>query len=182
MGKRGPTGTPDKIKALRGSWRAKKPKDTTPPSGGDVPVSTRKRHPNAPTWLSIRSEKDTTPSGRDIWNNLAPGLFIHGLLTDADIFTFGRYCETLALWLKTAAALKAGMIRDVYDGKTIDDDGRQVPVSYEDRPEVSRLIRLGESLNRLEAKFGLDPSSRANLPTVEQERKPGTDALSRGLG
>lgn len=102
-----------------------------------------------PPWLTQR--------GKLVWKELAPLLSKRGVLTDADLNAFGRYCNCCADW------------RDTYDQKkekgtdliVRDEEGKVtgvVPLPY-----VKRLREHEVMLLKYEQEFGLTPSSRSRI-------------------
>ena len=147
MGRRGVQPTPTTILKLRGSSRARGRKGEVEPDS---------KRPRCPSWLP--------EIGKQVWARLSKQLYALGLLTSVDEDALARYCAAYSLWRETLASLA--------DGKTVlpirDENG--VVVSYKDKPEVGRLIKLTEQLNRLGREFGLSPAARAGLSSGEAKK------------
>lgn len=147
MGRRGPQPTPTATLKVRGSWLARERKGEVDPDP---------KRPRCPVWLP--------EIGKQAWARLSKQLHALGLLTSVDEDALARYCAAYALWRETLASLA--------DGKTVlpirDENG--VVVSYKDKPEVGRLIKLTEQLNRLGREFGLSPAARAGLSSGEAKK------------
>ena len=147
MGRRGPPKTPTTILAARGSWRAK--------------VRSEEPHPECvrpvcPQWL--------TAEARKIWQLIVPLLAEMKLLGAIDRQALARYCTIYTMWRAAAEIIETlGPTAPAYDK-----DGNEI--GYQDRPEVARMIRLGDQLTRLEGRYGMTPSDRANLAGSANQR------------
>ena len=76
-----------------------------------------------------------------------------GVLTQIDGNSLERYCETFVRWREMRDFLREqGYIQ--YNLRSGEEKLR---------PQVNLEIKLNEILTRMESKFGLDPSSRANM-------------------
>ena len=91
-----------------------------------------------PSWVSAEA--------RATWRRVVAGLRAFGILRPADATALGRYCELWVLWRRLLAARDASPVND--------------PTTI--RLE-RRALKVGESLLRLEAAFGMNPASRARL-------------------
>ncbi len=149
MGTRGPQPTPTAQLKMRGSWLAKTRDDEPKPDA---------ECPRCPAWLS--------PKAKAVWRRVVPQLHAIGMLARVDRDAMERYCATFILWRETMKALQTGgyvvPIRDEA-GKVID---------YKDRPEVGRVMRLGEQLNRMCREFGLTPAARAGMSATPAQSEP----------
>jgi P27 family predicted phage terminase small subunit len=125
-----PKPTPTAKLAHRGSWRART-RESEP-------------KPNVPNSLP---PSELEGRAAEIWDDLAPKLYNIGLLTEADIPAFRRYCRTYALWER------------LYD-KLDDDAGRNA---------VLTLAKVDEMVRKQEAAFGLTPSDRTGIQVAETE-------------
>ncbi len=85
-----------------------------------------------------------------VWVENAPGLARCGLLTEADLATFERYCRSYALWHRAAL--------EIENAETIE------------RGDVSKLHYLDDMLRRLEKGFGMNPADRAGV-SVDPAKK-----------
>ena len=141
---KGRKAVPTKILARRGSWRAKtRDHEILPPS----------LKPKAPEWLDVE--------GKKLWKCWWKRLEMLGLLTIADEITFARYCQSLARWIKMEQFIqKHG---EVYP---IKNTAGHV-VSFAIFPQVGIYLRLSDQLLKMEAAFGLTPSSRVMMHRQE---------------
>lgn len=126
-----------------------------------------------PQWLSDEAKL--------IWSQVAPVLSASKVLTEADINAMGRYCHLLVQWLKLADFVaKNGTAYPVYERvKTVDEiqhpDGRierkikfeRVQNGIKTLPQARQYMNLNDSLLRIEAHFGMTPSSRAKVALGE---------------
>jgi P27 family predicted phage terminase small subunit len=133
----GPKPTPTAVLERRGSWLAK----TRPDEPQPAPVTDLA----PPAGLKGRAKK--------LWKEMAPRLIASGVLRDADVPAFTRYCQVYAAWEIAMAA--------------VEDGG--------DRQAILNLSKLGDMLRKLEANFGLTPADRTGIK-VEQ---PATDDKAR---
>lgn len=134
MGKRGPPKSPTKVLEMRGSWRADaRGTEPTPP-----PLTGE-----CPEWLQ--------PLAKETWVILVEQLKNLGILGTVDGNTLARYCQTYALWREAQEFIAE-------HGQTF--ESKEGPKVH---PMATLAIKYGEQLTRLEAQFGMTPSSRANL-------------------
>jgi phage terminase small subunit len=85
--------------------------------------------------------------GKKIWNRLLPMLANQGVLTDADIAGFERYCFLWQVW------------KDLAKAKDLD---------------INKLMKIESGFSKLEQQFGLTPASRPNIKAtkiVKEENK-----------
>ncbi|KKL20611.1 hypothetical protein LCGC14_2453740, partial [marine sediment metagenome] len=104
-----------------------------------------------PKWLSV--------AAKTVWKQITPQLDKAGILAKLDGNTLVRYCETYAHWRKLMKILGDAEITNT-------DHVGQL------RGVFLTVEALGSSLNRLEADFGLSPSSRSRIqvqPTKAEE-------------
>ena len=73
---------------------------------------------------------------KKIWNRLLPMLANQGVLTDADIAAFERYCFLWQAW------------KDLAKEKPLD---------------INKLMKIESGFSKLEQQFGLTPASRPNI-------------------
>ena len=116
--------TPTAILDKRGSWRAK--------TRQDEPVYNGISDLRMPIGLGYH--------GKKIWNRLLPMLANQGVLTDADIAGFERYCFLWQAW-KTLAAEK--------------------------ELDINKLMKIESGFSKLEQQFGLTPASRPNIKATK---------------
>lgn len=120
-----PRPTPTATLAQRGSWRA----------------NLRDGEPMPATPQGCEAPQDLDGPALVIWEALAPRLHNAGLLTEADLNTFARYCRVYAAWSAAMASLEGA----------------------QDRQAVLTLAKLDELLRRLESNFGLSPADRTGI-------------------
>jgi len=140
VGKRGPPKTPTKILELRGSPKAQERVGEPTPPAGAVEM---------PTWLDA--------AARAKWQEVAPILAATGVLTVADVDTLAEYCF---FWAKREEATK--FIRE-NGGTHLVYDGRDKVKGMKPYPQVWQELKYADKCERLRAKLGMDPASRANL-------------------
>jgi len=146
MGRRGPKPTPKNILAMRGSWRANLAADTL-----DAPND----RPRCPNWLSKEAKKQ--------WRQLVKELEKLGLLSSVDWRAMARYCHVWADWCELE--------------QWIAEHGRVCPVKDKDGnttrlaawPQTKLAADRLQQLSRLEAEFGLTPSSRSRITTPKKK-------------
>lgn len=126
MGQRGPAPTPTKILKLRGSWRAKR--NAEEPEYGQGVECPKRASTNAPA----------------VWRQLAPLLLETGVLTEADVNCFYRYCVLFSRWWNLTM-----------------------------RSKHVEADKLHDQLNKLEAKFGLDPANRSRIHAKPAKKPEG---------
>lgn len=144
MGARGPAPKPRALKEAMGNPGRRRLNDNEPvPPPGDVAP---------PSWLS--------PTGREVWLQLAPVMNAMRVLTTADVWSFGRYCENFARWLELRAFLAGkGPQSTTY---AIKDDAGNVRCVQE-IPQAREYRLLDAILTRSEREFGLTPSARSRI-------------------
>ena len=120
MGKRGPAKKPTSQLEKVGSWRAK----------------TRDAEPVYGVLSEIRQPPGMGYHAKKIWNRLLPMLANQGVLTDADIAGFERYCFLWQAW------------KDITKEKPLD---------------INKLMKIESGFSKLEQQFGLTPASRPNI-------------------
>lgn len=139
MGKRGPKPTPKETLARRGSRHGQ---------NRTSPVVTATA-PKAPDWL--------TPVARACWQAITPDLEGMGVLAQIDENALARYCTLWARWRESEDSLaRTGPTVELFDG-----EGN---VRYvQQRPEVAIAATLSGQLTKIEAEFGMTPSSRSRI-------------------
>jgi P27 family predicted phage terminase small subunit len=150
MSRRGPAPTPTKIKAARGSWRAKINRREPAPEPGAPP---------RPQWLAVEA--------RAYWDELVPELLRLGVLSLIDAKALARYCQTWARWRKADEWIQQhGLTYPIKDK-----DGNVAAVQQ--WPEVGIFNKLSAQLLRLEQEFGLTPAARTRVQAqVPTQRVP----------
>ena len=157
MGRRGPPPTPTKILQQRGSWRAKDRDDNEwkPPEVAEAQTM------EAPAELLALG-----PMAADHYRHTAPLLLASGVLTEADLPAFVRYCALYARWKKAEAnVLEFGAVifqKDRY-GELKD---------FKRNPACLEANQLATLCLQLEREFGMTPSARVNMPGKGDDDAP----------
>lgn len=120
MAGKGPAKTPTAILEKRGSRLVK--------DRQDEPVYNGIENLRMPIGLGYH--------GKKIWNRLLPLLAGQGVLTDADLAGFERYCFLWQAW------------KDLAKAKDLD---------------INKLMKIESGFSKLEQQFGLTPASRPNI-------------------
>lgn len=154
MGRRGPKPTPSEQLKARGSWRGHvndaEPRYPAADGGGD---DTGAGAPPCPDWLDERAKA--------YWAELAPMLLNARVLKRPDVHALARYCQLLSRWRRCEEFIQKN--GDTYPVRK---DGEVVGVR--EFPQVRRASDLAAQLVRLEAEFGLTPSSRSRVIADEK--------------
>ena len=144
---------PDVLKKLHGTAR----KDRLTKSTA-IPVGM----PTRPIGLSSQATR--------VWKSLGPKLHDLGLLAQIDQSTFAVYCQAYADWLELTRILNKLGVRNWYS--ETESGYRQVI------PEVAVRDKAYHVMQRLETRFGLDPSSRSGIAVGDrQEAANATEAF-----
>jgi len=129
---------PDALKKLHGTARKDRSVGSTATATG---------MPTRPTGLS--------PQAVRVWKSLAPKLHGLGLLAEIDQSTFAVYCQAYGDWLEATRLLNKLGVANWYS--ETESGYRQVI------PEVAVRDKAYQVMQRLETRFGLDPSSRSGI-------------------
>lgn len=165
MGKRGPAPKPTALKIKQGN-PGKRPLNSNEPNPRAV------TNTNPPKGLLLSAE------AKSIWKDLAPKLRNFKMLTEADVYSFTRYCNLFAEVFTLQKTLKK--LGTSYPVQKIDKSGDTYVSHYKVRPEYSLYIDLMKQLQIMEREFGLTPSSRSGLSVaIEEEEENGLVALLR---
>ena len=152
MGRRGKPRTPTSILKLRGS------RLTTYMGRGvgePEPAPEDKGAPRRPAWLARHGAEAVR-----CWDYNVPILARMGVLAHVDLDALARYCVLWARWREAADYVaKNGPTMESLKGGDADNPIYEV----KDHPAMARTLRLNEQLSKLEAKFGMTPSDRANM-------------------
>ena len=148
MGKRGPRPTPTAILRMRGSWLAK--------TRGEEPMPDIVDPDCAPDWLNDDAAAE--------WDNVIPLIRAMRIFSAVDTGALARYCDVLARWKKASAFIAK--------------NGESFPIKSETGvvrgfavfPQATQYIKLGQMLGRLEAEFGMTPSSRSSVKVVDKPK------------
>lgn len=142
MGKRGPRPTPTAVLRARGSRRADRNPDRLEPEPPPGP-------PECPAWLNA--------DAKVVWDQMVALLGEMGVLTKADGNALARYATMFVQWRQAQEfVLKHGF---VYPLKS----GTGVVKGFGQFPQVAIAARLSLALLKIEAEYGLTPSSRARI-------------------
>lgn len=156
MGQRGPKRTPTALLQARGSWLGKQRAVDGEPVAlpfDDTP----------PPWLTTEAVA--------AWRTLVAQLSAVRILSATDRIALARYVQGWSRWLAADAIVqREGMI---VDGA----NGARVP-----HPAATLALKLGEQLARLEATFGLTPSSRSGLRAAPEPPTPSPADRHFGTG
>jgi len=131
MAGKGPAKTPTAILEKRGSRLVK--------DRQDEPVYNGIHNLRMPLGLGYH--------GKKIWNRLMPMLTSQGVLTDADLAGFERYCFLWQAW------------KDLAKAKELD---------------INKLMKIESGFSKLEQQFGLTPASRPNVKATKNAKEDKT--------
>jgi P27 family predicted phage terminase small subunit len=143
MGKRGPKPTPTALLKLRGTFRKHRSKGE-PDAGDSIP--------QCPDWLDEQA--------KHAWEQVVPQLASMGVLAEIDCNALARYVTFWSRW--KAAELFLAKNGSVYPLK--DEAGKLKCLVQV--PQVAIAHKLGMSLSRLEAEFGMTPSARSRIQAL----------------
>lgn len=146
--------TTNKEKVQRGTnqpYRMKK--ETEEPQ-----LKTLSRMPVVPDYIC--------PMGQRIWRETGPKLLEAGLLTDNEIFAFGRYCHYMGLYMRLMGELNEEEIIVTLP------NGVDVP-----NPKWKMANDCQDRADRLGKQFGLSPSTRKDVPAKQEKREHPLAAL-----
>jgi P27 family predicted phage terminase small subunit len=143
----------------RGSWRAQ--------------ARANEGEPQLETCLP-RPPAELTSAGRVVWKRVSRRVGPDGLqvMTRADVGALVRLCELEALWFQTLDRLYPQDSPVAVCDRPIRDKETGLVIGYEERPEVGRLLRIGERLDRAYATFGLTPSDRTRVRALPVASEP----------
>jgi P27 family predicted phage terminase small subunit len=150
VGLRGPRAKPTALKELAGNPGKRTLADGEPvPPAGAIEL---------PKWLE--GEEAESVRAREIWAELSPVLVSMRVLTIADRFAFGRYCQLHARW----EALNVERSKRGWKGWSYALKGKDGQPRYAaPLPQAGEERAILEDLAKLEACFGLTPSSRTRI-------------------
>jgi len=156
MGRRGPKPTPTPILKLRGTLREGRSR------GEPIP---HKDMPECPDWID--------EEGKHAWAEIVPILKQMGVLTKIDRNALTRYCQTWSRWKKAELFIQKN--GEVY---TLKDDAGKIKI-IQQFPQVSIANKAGQALTKLEAEFGMTPSSRSRITVPESAHDHAAQAKQR---
>jgi P27 family predicted phage terminase small subunit len=121
-----------------------------------------------PEWACLTEEGVTT------WNRLAPMVHHNGLLTEADLNQFARYCDMLPRWYKMKCFLDEHgetyeVMKPIYANNILEE---YIVAKVAMRPQTKLYLEFNKALQAFEAEFGLSPSSRTRIQAVDDEHDP----------
>ena len=153
MGARGPKPLPSALKQQRGTYRADRAAACeAQPIGKPKPSAWLKQNPDA----------------LNEFRRLVRELSALGLIGSIDTNALTRYCVLWVRWRQAEDMVKKGGDTFVLKG----DDGKVKTIMPS--PHVSIARQLSEQLGRIEAEFGMNPSSRSRIevapPAPPQEQ------------
>lgn len=159
MGVRGPARTPVEVLKLRGSTLPgrKERKSDLPSLPG---------RPECPKYFT-KEQKST-------WNTVCNHLERMNILASTDAHAITRYCVSMSRWIACNIFMNK-------HGTTFEKQTEQGVVRCE-YPEFTQSERLGETLRKLEAQFGLTPSARASLQVERQKPEDDLESFTRKRG
>lgn len=150
MGSRGPQPKPNEIKKLEGNPGKRAINENDPKPKIVLAV-------DPPYWLSDLS--------KTYWQQLMPMLSRLGVLTEADLPLFTRYCDILAKWkeCRDFLATRDQICYPIFDGQKVDAEGKRIILFLKEYPHVSRQLKYSEHLLKIESHFGMSPSTRSRI-------------------
>ena len=143
--RRGHPRKPEALKKLHGTARKDRAVESSATATG---------MPTRPIGLSSQATR--------VWKSLAPKLHGLGLLSEIDQSTFAVYCQAYGDWLEVTRLLNKLGIANWYS--ETESGYRQVI------PEVAVRDKVYQVMQRLETRFGLDPSSRSGIATDGRQK------------
>ena len=136
---------PEALKKLHGTARKDRAVESSATATG---------MPTRPIGLSSQATR--------VWKSLAPKLHGLGLLSEIDQSVFAVYCQAYGDWLEVTRLLNKLGIANWYS--ETESGYRQVI------PEVAVRDKVYQVMQRLETRFGLDPSSRSGIATDGRQK------------
>jgi P27 family predicted phage terminase small subunit len=147
VGKRGPRKQPTALRIARGN-PGNRPLNKLEPKPADSSVT-------PPDWI--------VGVARAKWDDVVPKLQAMRVMTTADVEPIARYCAMYEQWVKYLEQMRRGL--DVIVMR--DKDGK---VRYmQSSPAATMFVKLAASMLRIEQEFGLTPSARTGVETVNGE-------------
>lgn len=133
---RGRKPKPTNLKVLQGTFRPDRANKNEPKPDPGIP--------EPPECLS--------PVALEKWKAITPELEVLGLLTQIDGDAIARYCQHYAIWVEAMTQLqKTGLVVRTKEGNPIQS------------PYLGIANRANDILAKLEAEFGMTPSSRGRI-------------------
>lgn len=164
--------------------RGAKPKPTklkriSNPTGGGSGggINRHESMPSREISLEPPGWADMTVKAKVVWFRVAPIVHRNGLLTEADLEKFVRYCDALPRWYSMRNFIEEygetyEVLAPVYEGQGRDRqviDWKVSKISM--RPQMKLYIELERMISNMEAEFGLSPSARTRIHAVEDEHE-----------
>lgn len=150
MGRRGPAPTPTALRVLRGN-----------PSGKRINHDEPSPPPIAPDDVLARCPKWLTGDAKALWERIAPGAIVTGLLTVVDLPAFEALCQSYARWRQF----------ERLTGKNLE---LAIAKGYR-----SASVKERQLMMQFGARFGFDPSSRSNVRLPPREPENRIDRFNR---
>jgi len=93
------------------------------------------------------------------WERITPELEKVGLLSEIDRNMLARYCQHYAYWYQAVVRLKTGLTQETKQGNLIQSI------------DLGIANRASDIMSKLEAEFGMTPSSRARMGVSTKRAK-----------
>lgn len=141
MGKRGPSGRPNHLKALAGDREDRLNRDEPVPDVSDV-----------------RPPLELPEDAQAVWDRLAPDLVDKRVLTAWDVDAFSEFCRTVAVYNRAAAEVDALPLtaKGAAGGVTV-------------QPAFRVMQAAAQMMRSTGQRFGLTPGDRAALKVSSNE-------------
>lgn len=141
MGKRGPSGRPNHLKALAGDREDRLNRDEPVPELSDV-----------------RPPLELPEDAQAVWDRLAPDLVDKRVLTAWDVDAFSEFCRTVAVYNRAAAEVDALPLtaKGAAGGVTV-------------QPAFRVMQAAAQMMRSTGQRFGLTPGDRAALKVSSNE-------------
>lgn len=148
-GRSGRKPTPNHLKVLSGSRRARKPESLPQPTEGA---------PTCPSWLTAEAKAE--------WRRVVPELERLKLLSKIDRGALASYCEAWStLKAATGEVQKYGISMIVIEREL--DDGTRLYAKVAKNPAVVVARDAMASIRSFCSEFGLTPSARSRMPVKD---------------
>jgi P27 family predicted phage terminase small subunit len=148
MGKRGPTGRPNHLKALEGAEESRINRDEPIPGAG-----------------AVVPPADLPHSAQKIWDRLAPDLIAKKVLTSWDSDEFANGCRIQALLNEALSAAEREPLMAPGSNNNMVLN-----------PAIRAVTSLEASLRSVWSRFGLTPGDRAQLKVDDGGQSSGAEA------
>ena len=158
MPRRGAKPQPTILRRLNGNPRGVNEKEAMPSRDISMEI---------PEWAQMTTEAKT------VWFRLAPMVHRNGLLTEADLEQFVRYCDMLPRWYAMKKHIEENgytyeVVSPIFSGFGKDRNIIDYKVtSINQYPQVKLYLEFDKALKHFEAEFGLSPSARTRIHAVD---------------